>query len=156
MATICFNFYLPFKSCSNFWLCQVFRGVKYVCETIAYFSGVCNTMYVFSFRIKQDYIQQESNFPGISLKFCVSDVGLEALLKCQRLRKISMNKNFNHSANHYAYGGRLPIKYYQIGRCLSIICRFAWWVLQNRLPLFSQFYVICGAIFWNISTLQLQ
>ena len=77
------------------------------------------------FRIKQDYIQQESNFPGISLKFCVSDVGLEALLKCQRLRKISMNKNFNHSANHYAYGGRLPIKYYQIGRCLSIICRFA-------------------------------
>ena len=66
------------------------------------------------FRIKQDYIQQESNFPGISLKFCVSDVGLEALLKCQRLRKISMNKNFNHSANHYAYGGKLPIKYYQI------------------------------------------
>jgi len=56
-------------------------------------------------RIKQDYVQQESNFPGITLKFCVSDVGLEALLKCQRLRKISMNKNFNHSANHYAYGG---------------------------------------------------
>jgi len=56
-------------------------------------------------RIKQDYIQQESNFPGITLKFCVSDVGLEALLKCQKLRKITMNKNFNHSANHYAYGG---------------------------------------------------
>ena len=32
-------------------------------------------------------------------------MGLEALLKCPRLRKISMNKNFNHSANHYAYGG---------------------------------------------------
>ena len=39
-----------------------------------------------------------SVFPGITLKFCVSDIGLEALLKCQRLRKITMNKTINHSA----------------------------------------------------------
>lgn len=67
-------------------------------------------------RIKQDYIQQEvpsdpavaaqagqpqqppSIFPGITLKFCVSDLGLEALLKCQLLRKITMNKITNHTA----------------------------------------------------------
>jgi len=51
-------------------------------------------------RIKQDYIQQESIpgqlppaasiFPGITLKFCVSDVGLEALLKCKHLRKVTI------------------------------------------------------------------
>ena len=48
---------------------------------------------IYNFRIKQekqDYTQHESSFPGITLKFCVSDVGLEALLKCPRLRKISI------------------------------------------------------------------
>ena len=30
--------------------------------------------------------------PGITLKFCVSDVGLAALLKCQSLYRITMNK----------------------------------------------------------------
>ena len=63
-------------------------------------------------RIKQDYIQQDlpneaanaqaqpppSIFPGITLKFCVSDVGLEALLKCKFLRKITVNKITNHTA----------------------------------------------------------
>lgn len=37
-------------------------------------------------------------FSGITLKFCVSDLGLECLLNCQQLRKITMNKITNHSA----------------------------------------------------------
>ena len=56
-------------------------------------------------RIKQDNIPQEPNqdgqpppmFPGITLKFCVSDIGLAALLKCQLLHKITMNKITNQS-----------------------------------------------------------
>ncbi len=78
-------------------------------------------------RIKQDYIQQDplpavgeevaggadapggggggiaaiqplpNIFPGIALRFCVSDFGLESLLNCQFLRKITMNKITNHS-----------------------------------------------------------
>lgn len=56
-------------------------------------------------RIKQDNVTHEPNqdggpqpmFPGITLKFCVSDVGLAALLKCQSLHKITMNKITNQS-----------------------------------------------------------
>lgn len=37
-------------------------------------------------------------FPGITLKFCVSDIGLKALeLGCKLLRRITMNKISNHS-----------------------------------------------------------
>lgn len=37
-------------------------------------------------------------FPGITLKFCVSDIGLNALeLGCKLLRRITMNKISNHS-----------------------------------------------------------
>ena len=48
-------------------------------------------------RIKQDNASHDSDqglpmMPGITLKFCVSDVGLAALLKCQSLYRITMNK----------------------------------------------------------------
>ena len=37
-------------------------------------------------------------FPGITLKFCVSDIGLQALERgCKSLRRITMNKISNHS-----------------------------------------------------------
>ena len=37
-------------------------------------------------------------FPGITLKFCVSDIGLQALERgCKLLRRITMNKISNHS-----------------------------------------------------------
>ena len=37
-------------------------------------------------------------FPGITLKFCVSDIGLQALeMGCKLLRRITMNKISNHS-----------------------------------------------------------
>ena len=37
-------------------------------------------------------------FPGITLKFCVSDIGLQALeFGCKLLRRITMNKISNHS-----------------------------------------------------------
>jgi hypothetical protein len=40
-------------------------------------------------------------FPRISLKFCVTDAGLLALLNCRLLRSITMSKIVNHSpANH--------------------------------------------------------
>lgn len=60
-------------------------------------------------RIKQDTVHTYNNegqgqgpyptaqFPGITLKFCVSDVGLNSLLKCQNLRRVTMNKIINHS-----------------------------------------------------------
>jgi hypothetical protein len=56
-------------------------------------------------RIKQDtaslvdihHSQQYFPSPGITLKFCVSDVGLRCLLKCQKLKRITMNKNINHN-----------------------------------------------------------
>jgi len=102
-----------------FWCAHIPRLVNLVClnlnlittdEILILVGKFCQKLEVVNIvsRIKQekqDYTQHESSFPGITLKFCVSDVGLEALLKCPRLRKISMNKNFNHSANHYAYGG---------------------------------------------------
>ena len=45
--------------------------------------------------------QYIGQFPGISLKFCVTDVGLLALLNCTHLKSITMNKIVNHSpANH--------------------------------------------------------
>ena len=37
-------------------------------------------------------------FPGITLRFCVSDIGLQALQTgCKSLRRITMNKISNHS-----------------------------------------------------------
>ena len=37
-------------------------------------------------------------FPGITLRFCVSDIGLQALERgCKLLRRITMNKISNHS-----------------------------------------------------------
>lgn len=55
-------------------------------------------------RIKQDNIPQEPNqdgqpsLPGITLKFCVSDIGLMALCQCKLLHKITMNKITNQTA----------------------------------------------------------
>lgn len=62
-------------------------------------------------RIKQDYIQQDQQdvnnpagapgqpappiFPAISLRFCVSDVGLASLIKCKSLRKIVIQNTNN-------------------------------------------------------------
>jgi len=43
-------------------------------------------------------ITQEHRFtPGITLKFYVSDAGLRCLIKCRRLRRITMNKNIQHT-----------------------------------------------------------
>ncbi len=36
--------------------------------------------------------------PGVTLKFCVTDSGLRHLLKCRKLRRITMNKNINYNA----------------------------------------------------------
>ena len=38
------------------------------------------------------------NFAGITLKFCVSDIGLVALCQCKLLHKITMNKITNQTA----------------------------------------------------------
>jgi hypothetical protein len=56
-------------------------------------------------RIKQEnvqsYIQQQPQamFPGITLKFCVSDIGLEALLNCKLMRRITMNRIINQQCS---------------------------------------------------------
>ena len=57
-------------------------------------------------RIKQDYVQQHTDgdglpnpnpaiFPAISLRFCVSDVGLASLIKCKCLRKVVIQNTNN-------------------------------------------------------------
>lgn len=49
-------------------------------------------------RIK--HVSHEPNvFPGsgVTLMFCVSDIGLKSLLKCQKLRKITMNRVITHN-----------------------------------------------------------
>ena len=51
-------------------------------------------------RIKQDISHEPGNrpHPGIALKFCVSDLGLRSLQKCQNLKRITMNKTINQSS----------------------------------------------------------
>ncbi len=48
-------------------------------------------------RIKQ---ASHPHFSAITLKFCVSDIGLRALLQCQRLQRITMNKIINHQNSY--------------------------------------------------------
>ena len=52
-------------------------------------------------------------FPGITLKFCVSDIGLQALERgCKLLRRITMNKISNHSPAQVNFSLYSIINYY--------------------------------------------
>lgn len=51
-------------------------------------------------RIRQDISTDHT--PGITLKFCVSDIGLRSLQNCRNLKRITMNKIVNH---HHANQG---------------------------------------------------